>query len=375
LPNTTNNREIYFLTVEDVIRLHDSSIEREGGNPGVKDPVYLESAVVLPQQRVFGQYLHQSIEAMAAAYMFHICQNHPFQDGNKRTALQAAETFLNMNGKEMTLTNEQAFQLLIGVASGDIDKQRLTAFIETQTRDLQQAEQDKGRQEERAQAREEEREEQQEPKQEKGKQIEIRYGWIEDENGKLAHFELTIKDDNTFFLREAPDNRAGKITDSMAYAIADEMADEVLSKGQTLQSNFYAYDRDARLWDEYQLSAREGEQTIFEIADQCPQYELENNYDIKLARSDDERIEQMQRDLEYMKGRLQSELWRNRWNDFWAVEWDDQKQARRDLNATKERIALVKEVEATFKEYLKAKEQEGRKEQHRQQEQEKERNR
>lgn len=124
---------IYFLTVEDVIRLHQDGIDRGGGNPGIKDQFYLESAVMQPQQRMYGQYLHSGVEEMAAAYMFHICQNHAFQDANKRTALLAAETFLQMNGRELSLSNEEAFGLTTLVASGQLNKQQLTDIFSGNT--------------------------------------------------------------------------------------------------------------------------------------------------------------------------------------------------------------------------------------------------
>ena len=85
--------EIRFLSVDDVLAIHEDTMEHEGGLAGVRDPGLLESAVLMPQQQFGGQYLHAGLGAMAAAYLFHIAQNHPFNDGNKRAAAMAALVF------------------------------------------------------------------------------------------------------------------------------------------------------------------------------------------------------------------------------------------------------------------------------------------
>ena len=73
-----------FLSVDDVLILHAIAIEDQGGEPSIRDRAMLESAVATPEQQFAGRYLHEDIPAMAAAYAFHICMNHPFVDGNKR---------------------------------------------------------------------------------------------------------------------------------------------------------------------------------------------------------------------------------------------------------------------------------------------------
>jgi death-on-curing protein len=87
-----------FLSVDNVIYLHDDSIRKEGGMPGIRDLPLLESAVLMPQQQFAGEYLHPRVTAMAAAYLFHITSNHPFLDGNKRTGAMAAFVFLDPAG-------------------------------------------------------------------------------------------------------------------------------------------------------------------------------------------------------------------------------------------------------------------------------------
>ncbi len=73
-----------FLSVDDVVTLHQIAIENQGGDSSIRDRSLLESAIAMPTQQFGGKYLHADIPAMAAAYAFHICMNHPFIDGNKR---------------------------------------------------------------------------------------------------------------------------------------------------------------------------------------------------------------------------------------------------------------------------------------------------
>jgi len=93
--------ETVFLTFDEILEIHQHQIERYGGATGVRDASALESAVAMPAASFDGAYLHNSIAAMAAAYLFHICQNHAFVDGNKRAGANAAITFLLLNGYEL----------------------------------------------------------------------------------------------------------------------------------------------------------------------------------------------------------------------------------------------------------------------------------
>lgn len=86
---------VTFLTVDEVLELHLEQIELFGGSAGARDLNLLESAVAQPSQQFGGEYLHEDVPAMAAAYLFHIVSNHPFIDGNKRTGTDAAIVFLD----------------------------------------------------------------------------------------------------------------------------------------------------------------------------------------------------------------------------------------------------------------------------------------
>lgn len=118
-----------FLTVEEVLDLHELLIRRYGGEPGVRDLGLLESAVAQPMAMFGGQFLHTDLVHMAAAYLFHIPQNHPFVDGNKRTGLQAALAFLGINGLYIGSQSEDLYKLTMGVASRRLSKDEVTAAL------------------------------------------------------------------------------------------------------------------------------------------------------------------------------------------------------------------------------------------------------
>ena len=124
---------IRFLTLKQVLAIHKRMVIEFGGDASVRDPGLLESAVMMPCARFEGKYLHVDIPSMAAAYLFHICKNHAFVDGNKRTALATTEVFLLLNGKKLTATNEALEKLMIGVAKGSTSKTDVTTFLSTKT--------------------------------------------------------------------------------------------------------------------------------------------------------------------------------------------------------------------------------------------------
>jgi len=118
-----------FLDLEDVIRIHDDQLARYGGSPGVRDRALLQSAVQTPQAGIGGGYLHDNPYEMAAAYLFHIVQNHPFVDGNKRVATAAALVFLQLNGVEVGVTNDALVEMVLAVATGRMSKAAIAEFL------------------------------------------------------------------------------------------------------------------------------------------------------------------------------------------------------------------------------------------------------
>jgi death-on-curing protein len=128
-----------FLSLDEVLEIHEQQIERYGGSSGLRDAAGLESAVATPQATFGGEFLHTSIPAMAAAYLFHLCQNHPFIDGNKRVGANAAITFLRMNDWEPTFDEEELVDVVLSVASGGLSKPRLMEIFEPRCRPREKA--------------------------------------------------------------------------------------------------------------------------------------------------------------------------------------------------------------------------------------------
>ncbi len=129
--------EPVFLSLDEVLEIHEQQIQRYGGSAGLRDPPGLESAVATPQATFGGEFLHSSIPAMAAAYLFHLCQNHPFIDGNKRVGANAAITFLLMNDWDATFGEEELVDVVLSVASGRLGKEALTKIFELRCKALE----------------------------------------------------------------------------------------------------------------------------------------------------------------------------------------------------------------------------------------------
>ncbi|MBN2295706.1 MAG: type II toxin-antitoxin system death-on-curing family toxin [Pirellulales bacterium] len=118
-----------FLEIQDVLLLHSDQVNLYGGEHGVRDLDLLESAIAQPQATFEGEYLHKDLFDMAAAYMFHIVQNHPLVDGNKRTGLVAALTFLDFNGIQIDAPQGSLYDLTISVATGQSGKAEIAEFF------------------------------------------------------------------------------------------------------------------------------------------------------------------------------------------------------------------------------------------------------
>jgi len=118
-----------FLDIERVLRVHLSLIERYGGDEGVRDIGLLHAAISMPQASFGGEMLHKDLFGMAAAYLYHIVQNHPFVDGNKRAGAASAIIFLAMNDIEIEPDEDGLVALTVSVARGDAGKAEIAAFF------------------------------------------------------------------------------------------------------------------------------------------------------------------------------------------------------------------------------------------------------
>ena len=118
-----------FLSIEDITQIHDEQIAAYGGAAGVRDQGLLESAVAMPRASFGKAYLHEDLAHMAAAYAFHIAQNQPFLDGNKRTGLVAALVFLDLNGVTVLDPQERLYDAMIAIAERRMDKDGLAELL------------------------------------------------------------------------------------------------------------------------------------------------------------------------------------------------------------------------------------------------------
>lgn len=111
-----------FLTVDEVLGLHEDQLRLYGGMPGIRDRGGLEASIAMPSATFAGTFLHKDLFEMAAAYAFHIAENQSFFDGNKRTALNAALVFLGLNGWTITDPDQRLYDAMLAIANHDLDK-------------------------------------------------------------------------------------------------------------------------------------------------------------------------------------------------------------------------------------------------------------
>lgn len=121
--------DIDFLYTADVLEIHRNQLELYGGTDGVRDNGLLESAIAQPQAMFAGNFLHEFPFEMAAAYLFHIVQNHPFLDGNKRTGAAVALVFLDFNNIELDAPKGAIYDITIAAATGKADKAAIAEFF------------------------------------------------------------------------------------------------------------------------------------------------------------------------------------------------------------------------------------------------------
>lgn len=129
-------KNIIFLPKEIILFFHNQLIQTYGGTYGIRDKKLLDSALKQPKITFEGKYLHDTLIKMAAAYGFHLCNNHPFVDGNKRIALVAMDVFLQRNGLEITASEKETYKIMIKLAAGKLNKNQLVKWLEHNTSPL-----------------------------------------------------------------------------------------------------------------------------------------------------------------------------------------------------------------------------------------------
>jgi len=119
-----------YLTLEEVLYLHDYAIHRYGGSYGIANMGQLQSALNAPKQTMFGEELYPDIFAKAAILVYSLVKNHPFVDGNKRTALYALLRFLEMNGLTVKVAqNDDLYQFTIDIATSRLGKEQIETWL------------------------------------------------------------------------------------------------------------------------------------------------------------------------------------------------------------------------------------------------------
>ena len=119
----------FHLTVEIVREIHSEAIARFGGSDGVREVALLESAVAAPQASFAGKSPYGDLAEVAASYLYYLCRNHPFIDGNKRAALGACIVFLRLNGIEPKADGPEWGDLVLAIAAGTLDRDEATVRL------------------------------------------------------------------------------------------------------------------------------------------------------------------------------------------------------------------------------------------------------
>jgi death-on-curing protein len=122
-----------FLALDEIVAIHQDQISRYGGSQGVRDWGLLQSAIAMPAASFGGHFLHADLCEMGAAYLFHLVQNHPFVDGNKRVGAVAAYVFLALNEVQLTAGEDAYAELVLSIARGETPKSAVAEFFRANT--------------------------------------------------------------------------------------------------------------------------------------------------------------------------------------------------------------------------------------------------
>jgi death-on-curing protein len=122
-----------YLTLEEVLRLHFQLIEDFGGSHGVRDESRLKADVEAPKQHVFGSEQYPTLPEKAAVYLRNIMGDHPFVDGNKRTAVTVCGIFLARNGRRLTATPQELEDFALSVVVDHLDIGAIAGWLEAHT--------------------------------------------------------------------------------------------------------------------------------------------------------------------------------------------------------------------------------------------------
>ena len=128
-----------FVTLDDVLELHEAMINTIGGSHGIKDRGSLESALAQPQMTFGGEDFYPSLAEKAAALAFSLINNHPFTDGNKRTGHAAMLLFLDLNGCDFVDILDEQERVILAVAGSTMEREEFTEWVKAHTMPLNKA--------------------------------------------------------------------------------------------------------------------------------------------------------------------------------------------------------------------------------------------
>jgi death-on-curing protein len=120
-----------WLSPQLILAIHDEQLAEHGGSIGLRDPGLLDSALARPLNRA--GYGEPDVAELAAVYALAIAQNHPFVDGNKRTAFVALEVFLRLNGCQFTVGDAEAVVVMLAMAAGELPDDEFIAWVRLNT--------------------------------------------------------------------------------------------------------------------------------------------------------------------------------------------------------------------------------------------------
>ena len=124
-----SREDCIHLTVDIVLEIHREAIGQFGGSPGLRERTLLESAVATPQSSFGGSSPYEDTVEIAAAYLYYLCSNHPFVDGNKRVALGACLVLLQLNGYKPARDGDEWETLTLAVAAGTLSREGVTVRL------------------------------------------------------------------------------------------------------------------------------------------------------------------------------------------------------------------------------------------------------
>ncbi len=127
---------IVFIPKELILYFYEQLLQTYGGTYGIRDEKLLDSSLEQAKATYDGDFLHDTLMKMAAAYGYHLCNNHPYIDGNKRIALVAMDVFLQRNGFEIIASEKETYKIMIQLSSGLLSKKDLMTWLENNTSPL-----------------------------------------------------------------------------------------------------------------------------------------------------------------------------------------------------------------------------------------------